>query len=346
MKLEDLGWNAHWDGRFAPFANDLVPGRVRVAYHDQFAVFTAEGERVAVASGKLRLAEEWPATGDWVALSPGGERIEAVLPRRTVFVRCDPGQAMRPQVLAANADVAFLVMGLDHDYNQRRLERYLYLAAASGARPVIVLNKTDVAVQLEERCRACERLAPVVALNALTGAGIGGLMAQMEPGETAVLLGSSGAGKSTIANRLRGFEALRTQPVRAHDSRGRHTTTHRELIPLDLGWLLMDVPGLRELQLWSSADEVGLGGAFADVMALATACRFRDCGHQLEPGCAVRQALEAGTIEPGRWSNYLKLQRELAHLERTVDPEVRAIHKDRWKAIHKAQRRLYRERDR
>ncbi len=341
--LKALGWSAHWDGVFAPFSAEVIPGRVRVAYRDQFLVFTADGEQEAVASGKLRLGADWPVTGDWVALSPGG-RIEAVLPRRTAFVRRDPGQAMRPQVIAANVDVAFLVMGLDHDYNQRRLERYLYLTTVSGARPVIVLNKTDLCDAFEERWRVCERLAPVVALSALTGAGLGGLLQQVEAGETAVLLGSSGAGKSTIANRLRGFDALRTQPVREHDSRGRHTTTHRELIPLDLGWSLMDVPGLRELQLWSAPD--ALDETFADVAALAAGCRFRDCGHEAEPGCAVRLALEDGTLEAGRWGNYQKMQREVAHLERSADPAALAEQKQRWKSLHKEQRRRYRERGR
>lgn len=339
--LETLGWNAHWNGLFAPFASTMIPGRVRVAHRDQFLVFTADGEQDAVPSGKLRLGGEWPVTGDWVALSE--RRIEAVLPRRTAFVRRDPGQAMRPQVIASNADVAFLVMGLDHDYNQRRLERYLYLTTVSGARPVIVLNKTDICLDPEERWRICERLAPVVALSALTGTGLGGLLQHVEAGETAVLLGSSGAGKSTIANRLRGFDALRTQPVREHDSRGRHTTTHRELMPLDLGWSLMDVPGLRELSLWSAPD--ALDNTFDDVAGLAAQCRFRDCGHRLEPGCAIRQALEDGRLDGGRWNNYQKLQREIAHLEREVDPAAQAQQKQRWKAIHKEQRRSYRERD-
>ena len=252
--LESLGWSARWEAEFAPFAGTLIPGRVRVAYRDSFLVWAADGEHSAVPSGKLRLAGDWPVTGDWVALTPDGSRIEAVVPRRTAFVRREPGEAMRPQVIAANADVAFLVMGLDHDYNLRRLERYLYLTTVSGTRPVIVLNKSDLCEELEERCRTCERLAPVVALSALTGAGLGSLLSYVAAGETAVLLGSSGAGKTTLANRLRGFEAMRTHPVREHDSRGRHTTTHRELIPLELGWLLMDVPGLRELQLWSAPD--------------------------------------------------------------------------------------------
>lgn len=344
MNLENLGWSAHWDGLFRPFAETSIPGRVRVSHRDSFLVWTAEGEREAVASGKLRLCGDWPVTGDWVTLTADGGRIEAVLPRRTAFVRREPGQAMRPQVIASNADVALLVMGLDHDYNLRRLERYLYLTAVSGARPVIVLNKSDLCADLEARCRVCERLAPVVALSALSGEGLGALLSHVELAETAVLLGSSGAGKSTLANRLRGCEAMRTQPVRGHDSRGRHTTTHRELILLELGWLLMDVPGLRELQLWNAPE--ALDQTFQDVAELAAACRFRDCRHEEEPGCAVRQALEEGRLDGGRWAHYSKLQREIAHLERAADPSGAAEQKQRWKAIHKVQRRMYRERGR
>ncbi len=337
--LQEMGWNAHWDGVFAPFASAFIPGRVRVAHRDLFLVFTAEGEHLVPAGGKLRHGEDWPVTGDWVLLSPDAERLEAILPRRTELVRRDPGRATRPQVIAANADVALLVMGLDHDYNLRRLERYLYLAHASGTRPIIVLNKADLCPDLTEPLAACEQLAPTVALSALHGTGLAQLTAHLEPGETAILLGSSGAGKSTIANRLRGYDAYRTQPVREHDSRGRHTTTHRELIPLELGWLLMDSPGLRELQLWG--DAASLDHAFDDVAELAAACRFRDCRHQGEPGCAV-----AGHVDPGRWQSYLKLQRELAHLEREADPRARLAEKRRWKSVHQSLKRLNRDRQR
>ncbi|MBY0505310.1 MAG: ribosome small subunit-dependent GTPase A [Bryobacteraceae bacterium] len=343
MTFENLGWNAHWQGAFAPFAGTLIPGRVRAAHRDLFLVWSPNGETEATPSGKLRLGDGWPVTGDWVALTPDGARVEAVLPRRTAFVRREPGESMRAQVIAANADVAFLVMGLDGDYNLRRLERYLYLTTVSGCRPVIVLNKSDLCETLAERCQECESWAPVVALSALNGDGLGALLRHVEPGETAVLLGSSGAGKTTLANRLRGFAAMRTQPVREHDSRGRHTTTHRELIPLDgLGWLLMDVPGLRELQLWNAPD--ALDQTFGDIAELAAQCRFRDCRHQEEPGCAVREALEQGRLPAGRLQNYGKFQKELAYLERTAESQLEE--KRKWKAIHKEQKRLFRERGR
>lgn len=285
-------------------------------------------------AGKL---EERPVTGDWVAVEES--RIEAILPRRTAFTRKAPGEETRPQVLAANIDVAVLVCGLDGDYNVRRLERYVYLARQSGARPVIVLNKTDVCAEVEERVRECERLGvEVMALSALRDEALSPLIRQVGLGETAVLLGSSGAGKSTIVNRLRGCESQRTQAVREHDSRGRHTTTHRELIVLEFGWLLMDVPGIRELQLWSSTEGGGLEETFAEIGEWAEQCRFRDCRHEGEPGCAVARALAEGLIEEGRWGNFLKMRRELAHLERESDAGKAQEHKQWVKRIHKMMR--------
>ncbi len=239
----------------------------------------------------------------------------------------------------ANADVAFLVMGLDLDYNLRRLERYLYLTAESGARPVIVLNKSDLCEDLEVRVRECAKLAPVVALNALAGNGLDLLSAHMQAGETAVLLGSSGAGKSTIANRLRGSELIRTAPVRESDSKGRHTTTHRELIQLELGWLLMDVPGLRGLQIWTPTNPQALDIAFRDVAALlGEGCRFRDCRHQEEPGCGIQAALANGVLDEGRWDNYLKLKSEVAKLGVATDLQAKERETQRWKMLQKKQR--------
>ncbi len=337
--LTGLGWNAHWEAVYAPYVDGHIPGRIRLVHRGVFNVFTADGEFDAEPSPKLRQGTDRAVTGDWVALSPDGSRIEAILPRRTAFVRRDPGDKMRPQVIAANADVAFLVMGLDLDYNLRRLERYLYLTAESGARPVIVLNKSDLCEDLDARVKECEKLGPVVALNALAGNGLDLLTAHMEPAETAVLLGSSGAGKSTIANRLRGSELIRTAPVREHDSKGRHTTTHRELIQLELGWLLMDVPGLRGLQIWTPTNPQALDIAFRDVAALlAQGCRFRDCRHEEDPGCVVRAALENGELDEGRWGNYRKLQGELVRLEVATDIQAKEKEKQRWKNLQKKQR--------
>lgn len=337
--LTGLGWNTYWEGVFAPFAGAHLAGRIRLVHRGNFNVLTEQGEFDAVPNPKLRPGKDRAVTGDWVALSPDGSRIEAILPRRTAFVRRDPGDRMRPQVIAANADVAFLVMGLDLDYNVRRLERYLYLTAESGARPVIVLNKSDLCEDLPARIRECEKLAPVVTLNALAGAGLPELTAHMQPFETAVLLGSSGAGKSTIANRLRGSELIRTAPVRESDSKGRHTTTHRELIQLDLGWLLMDVPGLRGLQVWTPHNPQALDVAFRDIAdLLAVGCRFRDCRHQEDPGCLIREALNNGELDEGRWDNYCKLRQELTRLGEATDQQAKDKEKQRWKTLQKNQR--------
>ena len=337
--LTGLGWNASWAAAFEPFAAGHVAGRIRSVHRGNFNVLTETGEYDAEPSPKLRQGKDRAVTGDWVALSPDGSRIEAILPRRTAFVRRDPGDKMRPQVIAANADVAFLVMGLDLDYNMRRLERYLYLTAESGARPVIVLNKSDLCPDLAARVAECSKLGPVVALNALAGNGLDLLSAHMQPGETAVLLGSSGAGKSTIANRLRGSELIRTAPVRESDSKGRHTTTHRELIQLELGWLLMDVPGLRGLQIWTPNNPQALDIAFHDIAALMSqGCRFRDCRHQDDPGCLIREALANGSLDEGRWDNYLKLKGELTKLGAATELQAKERENQRWKMLQKKQR--------
>ncbi|MGH9671718.1 MAG: ribosome small subunit-dependent GTPase A, partial [Bryobacteraceae bacterium] len=345
MTLEQLGWNVYWDGAFAPFrAEGLEPARVMIAHRGRFTVHTGNTEREVDPAGKLRsMGGLWPVTGDWVALGAGGRRIEAVVPRRTCFARTEPGEGGREQVLAANVDVAFLVGGLDGDFNPRRLERCLHLALQGGARPVIVLNKSDLCDDLVARIAQCDRLArdcPVVALSALQGHGVQQISVHVEPGQTAVLLGSSGVGKSTIVNRLLGYDRLATQAVRTGDCRGRHTTTHRELIPLDLGWLLMDVPGLRELQLLPGG-ESALDNAFADITGAD--CRFRDCSHSGEPGCAVAEALARGEIDEGRWTNYLKLRRELEFLTRSENPGAAAEYKRQTKVVHRRMRDYYRD---
>jgi ribosome biogenesis GTPase len=348
IPVKDVGWSAYWGGVFAPFAaGGLEPGRVMIARRGRFAVATPRGEIDAEPAGRLRQetrdASAWPVTGDWVALSAEGRRIEAVVPRRTCFARRRPGGGGL-QALAANIDVAFLVAGLDGDFNLRRLERYLYLARESGARAVVVLNKSDLCDDLVSRLRQCERLAPdvpAVAMSALEGSGVGQLAAYVDVGETAVLLGSSGAGKSTIVNRLRGFESQATRPVREHDSRGRHTTTQRELIALDFGWLLMDVPGIRELQLWAPEAGTGLEATFAEIGDLAALCRFRDCSHEGEPGCAVAEARARGEIDEGRWANYAKMRRELERADRSEDPLAAVEYKRQMRVLHRRGKRFY-----
>jgi len=263
----------------------------------------------------------------------GGARIARVLPRRTAFSRKEPGAVTRAQVIAANIDVLFVVAGLDGDFNLRRLERYLLLARESGARPVVVLNKSDLRADAEEAAILAAALgAPVVTTSALDGRGLAALEAHIAPYQTAALTGSSGVGKSTLLNRLLGSERQRVQEVRESDSRGRHTTVRRELFLAPTGWLIVDTPGLRELQLWAGAESVDL--AFADIADLAQRCRFRDCRHQGEPGCAVA----SGGIDEGRLASYAKLQREAAHLERQQNQRSALEEKRRIKRIHRAMR--------
>jgi len=336
VQLEMLGWN----GFFAGQVRAGVPGRVASAIRERFVVWTENGEVEAGVTGRLRRSGMgWPAVGDWVALREDAPVIEQVFERRTVLSRRQAGRAIEEQVLAANIDVLFIVSGLDHDYNERRIERYLVVARQSGARPVILLNKADLAGSYGiDLTGAIARLelwsgAPVVPLCALTSEGLSGLGGQLAAGETAALIGSSGVGKSTIVNRLLGEGRQATREVRAGDNRGRHTTTTRSMFVMPGGWLLIDMPGLREVQLWASPDQ--LDASFDDVRELAVGCRFRDCSHASEPGCAV---LEAG-LDAARLGNYQKLQRELDYLDRKTDKRLMSETKARWKVIHKAMRK-------
>lgn len=335
MSLEKFGWNLDFQGEFVRLAGPgAEPARITLADRDLFVVWTAAGEREAAACGRLRFEEgDWPVVGDWVALESGA-RVASVLPRRTSFSRKVPGRVTREQVIAANIDVLLVVAGLDREFNPRRLERYLLLAQASGARPVIVLNKADLRADAAEAVAEAAGLgAPIVLISALDGSGVSALEAHIGSGETAALTGSSGVGKSTLLNRLLGFDRQLTQEVRAGDSRGRHTTVRRELFLAPNGWLIIDTPGFRELQLWADADSVDL--AFADIANLARQCRFRDCRHQGEPGCAVADS----GVDPARLASYAKLQREAAHLERKQDQRAAQEEKRKIKRIHRAMRR-------
>jgi ribosome biogenesis GTPase len=335
MNLEQFGWSDFFVRQRAAG----IPARVVSACRERFVLWTEGGAVDAEPSGALRFESPlWPAVGDWVTLREGGLVIERVLQRRTTLSRRQPGREASQQVLAANVDVVFIVSGMDHDYNPRRLERYLAVARESGARPVIVLNKADLADELgfdlEQvviRTRALAGEAIVIPLSAMADPSLEALAA--EPGETAVMIGSSGAGKSTILNRLLGSERQRTSAVRAGDGRGRHTTTARELFMMPGGWLLIDTPGLREVQLWASDDAVYAG--FQDIQQLAEMCRFRNCTHSGEPKCAVVNA----EIDEARLANYHKMRRELEFLERKANPELERQTRAKWKAIHKAARR-------
>jgi ribosome biogenesis GTPase len=356
-----LGWDAGWDQAFARFAaGGRRPARV-VAVHKETAIVRGDvgGDRPAAVSGRFRYdalaASDYPAVGDWVALEPTAAAagnddaavIAAVLPRRAAFVRSAADASRRTagnladeQVIAANVDMAFLVAGLDGDFNLRRLERYLAVAWSSGVTPVIVLNKADIARDLEARLVAVEGIAPgvpILVLSALTGDHVTDLEPHLARGHTSVVLGSSGVGKSTLVNTLLGEQRQAVSDVREDDSRGRHTTTHRELFALPGGALLIDTPGIRSLEV-AGADE-GVDAAFDDIAELATQCRFSDCRHDGEPGCAVRRAVTDATLGEDRLASYRKLERELAFAERREDPRARAAEAKRWRQIHLDSRR-------
>jgi ribosome biogenesis GTPase / thiamine phosphate phosphatase len=332
--LAVLGWNDELDAAFTTYAErGFEPARVVAEHRGGFAVRGERGDRLAHARGRLRDEELWngmPTVGDWVAVVDAGERyaIEAVLPRRTKVSRKTPWLKAEEHVLVANVDTVFLVTGLDGDFNERRLERYLATAWDSGADPVIVLTKLDLCDDAEKLV-AAERVAmgvPVLALSNVTGEGVDAVDEYVRPRQTVVLLGSSGVGKSTLVNRLAGRELMPTRELR-RDGRGRHTTRHRHLHVLRGGALLIDTPGLRELQIW----EGDLDRAFADVAELALRCRFNDCAHRTEPGCAILEALEDGSLEQERWTSYHKLERELARVRGRRSRREHAELKRRWR---------------
>lgn len=339
MLLQEFGWDDFFAAQVSP---DEISGRVVSAIREHFLVWTEAGEIEVSASGRLRHSvpdSEWPCVGDWVVLRRNAPVIDRVLHRKTKLSRKQPGKQVREQVLAANLDVLFIVSGLDRDYNPRRIERYLVLARESGARPVVLLNKLDLAGELGldldgilDETRRLSAGVPVLPVSAVCGDSLDALLTFLSSGETAALIGSSGVGKSTILNRLLGEALQETQAVRASDNRGLHTTTRRELFRMPGGCLLMDLPGLRELQLWAGMEQ--LEHSFDDIQQLAQGCRFRDCSHVSEPGCAVQDA----GIDPGRLASYHKLQRELAYLDRKSDARAVQDQRRRWKSIEKSLR--------
>jgi ribosome biogenesis GTPase / thiamine phosphate phosphatase len=354
MSIFHWGWNDYFDAIWKDVdRGDSVPARVIAQSRGIWRVAGDFGECPAEPTGKLRLAAEqgadWPAVGDWVPVElrdqGNAALIHEVLARRSRFLRKMAGKKVAEQVIAANVDIALLVSALDGDFNPRRVERYLTQCWESGAKPVMVLNKADVCETPQEKIEAMEKVAmgvSVCTVSAKTGDGFDKLERVLARGETIVLLGSSGVGKSTIVNRLLGHAIQEVQEVRKSDSRGRHTTTARELFVLPGGALLMDTPGLRELQLWDT-DE-GISQAFADIESLAANCRFGNCRHDGEPGCAVQGAIDAGELDLSRLESWRKLQRELAFLKRKQDPEASHNEKQRIKQLMRGVNKMYRER--
>jgi ribosome biogenesis GTPase len=347
--LRTFGWNDFFAAQFRAHAEDGdSAGRVALEHKDRYQLYTEHGELLADLAGRLRheaaSREDFPAVGDWVVIrARAAERkatIHTVLPRRSKFTRKMAGRRVEEQIVGANIDTVLLVTSLNQDFNSRRVERYLTAAWDSGAAPVIILSKADLCADTAAKIAEIEAIAygvPAHAVSAVSGKGLEALAPYFAAGQTVALLGSSGVGKSTLINHLLGRDAQRVQEIREDDGRGRHTTTHRELILLPSGGLVLDTPGMRELQLWES-DE-GIEAAFDDIAALAEQCYFGDCRHQDEPRCAVQQALDAGTLDLARYLNYEKLQKERAFLELKRRHGAKAAERIRWKKVIAAVKR-------
>jgi ribosome biogenesis GTPase len=363
MNLDLWGWNDFFANHFEAYCHQgFTVARVVIECRNSYILQSENAELSAEITGKLRYRaserQDFPAVGDWVVIRArereGTATIHEILPRKSKFSRKNVGAETTEQIVATNVDTGFLVSGLDGDFKPRRIERYLILAWESGANPVIVLNKADVCPNLEACLREVSAIAlalrlrsgltvseaeplgvPIITISAATSQGLEELKPYLQPGQTVALLGSSGVGKSTITNQLMG-EMQTVQTVRQGDNRGKHTTTHRELLLLPTGGLIIDTPGMRELQIWTG-DE-GISGTFADIEELAQQCRFRDCQHQREPGCAVRQALQDGSLDKSRFANYQKLQKELKYMERKQDQREYIAEKEKWKKLTKAMR--------
>ena len=358
MELSELGWSTFFAEGLTQCAGDeLIPARVAREDRQAYLLLAEMGELTGHVSGRFAHEAEgangYPSVGDWVAvrLQPDERKatIHAVLPRRSCFSRQAPGGAQVEQVVASNVDTVFIVSALDggRAFNVRRIERYLTLAWESGANPVLVLNKVDVCPDVERYVDEAEAVAfgvPICPVSATQRIGVDRLREHLSPGQTGALLGSSGVGKSALMNALLGYERQVTGEVRADDLRGRHTTVHRELVLLPDGGMLIDTPGMRELRM--VGDETAVSGAFSDIEALAVECRFRDCTHQQEPGCAIHQAIGQGALDAGRYDSYLRLQREMAHVARRQSRKGKQATKARGKRLSQHIRQYYKETER
>lgn len=356
--LIELGWDEVWEAQFREAAIEGErPARVSLEHNHVLRVLSPEGEQLAELAGKLRheakSRSEMPAVGDWVLMRPApaeGARpqIRAVLSRRSSFSRKSAGRGTEEQVVAANIDTAFLVSGLDQDFNARRIERYLIMTRQSGAQPVIVLNKADLPVNIKRDLAEISEVAPNVPVHTVqakgTNANVDALRSYLSVGKTVALLGSSGVGKSTIINALAGKDLLKTASVRESDGRGRHTSVHRHLLVLEDGGIVIDTPGMREIQLWDAEESVDQ--VFPEIEAHAADCRFRDCKHDTEPGCSVKAGVEAGTIDASRYESFLKLQHERDAFTARQDERGQIEQKRQGKLGSKALKAMYKDRER
>lgn len=335
--LKKLGWNAFFGESFREYVVGHEPGRISSVNRNGCKVYTKDGEVRARVSGRLRQDGLHPVVGDWVAISKdnsGTCTVHAILPRKSKISRKDAGRATAEQVIVANIDIAFIMTSLNRELNMRRLERYLAIVRQSGADPVIVLNKSDICDNICARINDVRAIAPDVPIHAISATediGIGPLSLYLQEGKTVVLIGSSGVGKSTLINALYGLERQKVGAIREDDSRGRHITTVRELILLEKGGVIIDNPGMRELQLWNARE--GLHNTFQDIEELAVKCKFSDCRHETEPGCMIRKAIEEGRLPEVRFESYRKLQRELLAIERKKNPELQAAERKKWKKL-------------
>ena len=349
-RLSQLGWNTWFENNFEPYrAEGFVPARVAVEHRGQYVVLAADGDFSAEVAGRLLYMADDPAdlpkVGDWVAVTLFEAEKKAiihhVLPRRTKFSRQVAGKKVEEQIVAANIDCIFVVQSADQNFNPRRLERYLLLVREGGADAAIILNKVDVCSDLPAKISQAAAVAgdiPIIPLSAATGEGVDqSLREKLQPAHTYALVGSSGVGKSTLLNRLAGQELLKTTAVRTGDSKGRHTTTHRELVVLPGGALLIDSPGMREVQVWSHSET--LEDSFADITTLAAACRFPDCSHTHEKGCSVLSAINSGQLDPERYKSYIKLNRENKYLKIKQHEQARRQARRDEKSIHRSMKK-------